>query len=313
MTMVHLRIVSPSARTEQVLVALAGVRQVQHVACMPEVVLEPRGDLVTALVHHDATDELVVALQRIGPWTDGMISFTDIDLTLVDPRIESDGDDDWDVEADVVVLEQIKQRAHNDAQGSWNYVLTMVAAGVIAAVGVLTDQPVLIVGAMAVSPDLSRVTAVNVGVVTGDVALAARALRTLVLGLLVASVASALVSSGSRVGELVPATFSLEGLQRVAFVTSPDVFSVIVAIAAGVAGMLAFENTKSGAAVGVAISVTTIPAAAAIGVAVTLTNTTEALGAAAQLGVNVACLVIAGSATLAGQRAVRRRRLASPG
>lgn len=310
MGMLHLRVVSPADRTEAVLAALAGLDQVQHVTYMPEVVLDPRGDLVTALVHHDVTDDLVVALQRIGPWGDGMISFTDIDLSLADPRsVDRDGDEDWDVEADVVVIEQIKQRAHHDAQGSWNYLMTMVAAGVIAAVGVLTDQPVLIVGAMAVSPDLSRITSANVGVVTGDVSLAARAIRTLALGMLVASVASAVVASGSRVGELVPPSFSLETLQRVTFVTRPDVFSVIVAVAAGIAGMLAFENAKSGGAVGVAISVTTIPAAAAIGVAVALTTTSEALAAAAQLGVNVACLVVAGSLTLAVQRAVRRRRL----
>ena len=45
--------------------------------------------------------------------------------------------------------------------------------------------------------------------------------------------------------------------------------TVLVALAAGMAGMLAYE-TAAGAAVGVAISVTTIPAAAYVGCSVGL-------------------------------------------
>lgn len=306
--MLHLRVVSPAERTRSVLTVLELHDEVRHIACLEGVVRDPAGDLVTALVRHEITDELVSELERLGSWGEGMVSFTDVDLALVDPLLgDLAGTEDWDESADVVVIEQVKQRAREDAQGSWNYVLTMVAAGVIAGVGLLTDQPVLIVGAMAVSPDLTRITAVNVGVVTGDVHLALRALRTLALGLLVASVVSAIVSALARTADLSPSGFSLKGLDEVAFVTSPDLFSVVVATAAGVAGMLAFENTKSGAAVGVAISVTTIPAAAAIGVAIAITTSAEAADALTQLAVNVVCLVVAGSLTLAVQRAVRRR------
>ena len=82
--------------------------------------------------------------------------------------------------------------------------------------------------------------------------------------------------------------------------------TIVVALAAGVAGMLALE-TRASSGVGVAVSVTTIPAAAYLGVATGLGETSEAWGALGVLGANVAMLVIAASATLVLQRALARR------
>jgi Domain of unknown function (DUF389) len=59
-----------------------------------------------------------------------------------------------------------------------------------------------------------------------------------------------------------------------------------VAFAAGIAGMLAVE-TRASAGVGVAISVTTIPAAAFLGVAAGIGELSKSLSALAVLGVNV--------------------------
>ena len=56
------------------------------------------------------------------------------------------------------------------------------------------------------------------------------------------------------------------------FIAEPDAFSFIVAAFAGAAGVLSLTSAKSGALVGVLISVTTIPAAANIGVAAALGN-----------------------------------------
>ena len=74
-----------------------------------------------------------------------------------------------------------------------------------------------------------------------------------------------------------------------------------MAFAAGVAGILALE-TRASSAVGVAISVTTIPAAAYLGVAAGVGEEEKAWGALAVLGVNVAVLLLAGTLTLLVQR-----------
>jgi hypothetical protein len=84
---------------------------------------------------------------------------------------------------------------------------------------------------------------------------------------------------------------------------------VIVAVLAGVAGMLSLTTAKSGALVGVLISVTTIPAAGNVGVAAAYTDWTEFRGAVAQLGINLISIVSAGIVTLMLQRAAFARRM----
>jgi hypothetical protein len=69
--------------------------------------------------------------------------------------------------------------------------------------------------------------------------------------------------------------------------------------------MLALE-TRASSAVGVAISVTTIPASAYLGVAAGVGDASKALGALAVLGINITMLLIAGSLTLLAQRALGR-------
>ena len=75
--------------------------------------------------------------------------------------------------------------------------------------------------------------------------------------------------------------------------------------------MIALGQAKSGAIVGVLVSVTTIPAVANVGVALALGNVQEAIGAFAQLLINVSGLVIAGVGSLwVGRRLSRRRAIA---
>ena len=82
--------------------------------------------------------------------------------------------------------------------------------------------------------------------------------------------------------------------------------TIVVALAAGAAGMLALE-TRASSGVGVAVSVTTIPAAAYLGVALGLGETGAAWGALGGAGVNVVMMVLAAAGTLMVQRALARR------
>jgi len=73
-----------------------------------------------------------------------------------------------------------------------------------------------------------------------------------------------------------------------------------------VAGMMAFER-PGGAAVGVAISVTTIPVAGYVGAAMAMGRDDPMWSALLVLLSNVVMVVIASTATLAVQRRARRR------
>jgi uncharacterized hydrophobic protein (TIGR00271 family) len=202
---------------------------------------------------------------------------------------------------EVAVWTEVAARAADNARPALAYVLYMVAAGVVAGVGVLTGSSILVVGAMAISPDLLPMASAAVGVVDRRPGLAIRALVTLVLGLAFVALAAGVSTLVLRLDNRIPATLDLASNVLGESLTSIGPGSVLVALAAGMAGILAYETAGS-AAVGVAISVTTVPAAAHFGAAVALEGYQDALGALAVLLVNVAGIVVAASVTLWAQR-----------
>lgn len=195
--------------------------------------------------------------------------------------------------------------ARRNARPFARFLVFMTVAGVIAAYGVITVNSTLIVGAMAVSPDTLPLAAACVGLVGRQWRLAYRAFVTLAVGLGVTGLAAAIIAGLLDLTRNLPPGFSADTAGLSGLVTL-EVGTVGVALAAGVAAMLALE-TRANAVVGVAISVTTIPAAAYLGVALAVDQYSKAGGALAVLGVNVSMLLIAGSATLITQRWLGRR------
>jgi uncharacterized hydrophobic protein (TIGR00271 family) len=185
------------------------------------------------------------------------------------------------------------------------YLALINVAAVIAALGVITRNSILIVGAMAVSPDLLPICATCVGLVRGDRDIARRAFVTLTLGLGLVVVTAMVLSALLKWTGLLPDGFDVEQ-SSLSTLAKTDYSTALVALAAGVAGMLAFE-TRASAAVGVAISVTTIPASAYLGVALGGGGIDHAFGALVVLAVNVALLIAGGTTTLLVQRALPNR------
>ena len=109
----------------------------------------------------------------------------------------------------------------------------------------------------------------------------------------------------------VPEAFASDEHALSKSISSPDAFAFIVALCAGAAGMLSLSTAKSGALIGVLISVTTIPAAANIGIAAAYGDWDTFAGSTGQLAVNLAAILIAGTTTLYVQRllSLRRKRL----
>ena len=131
------------------------------------------------------------------------------------------------------------------------------------------------------------------------------ALATLVPGLALVVLTAFVLTSALRLSGEVSSSHDISS-GVIGALATVNVATVGVAIAAGVAGMLAFE-TRASYAVGVAISVTTIPAAAYIGVAAGLEQWDGARGAVTVLLVNLAMLFLAGIVTLAFQALYERR------
>jgi uncharacterized hydrophobic protein (TIGR00271 family) len=205
------------------------------------------------------------------------------------------------------VWAEVTGRAGENAQLALIYLLYMVAAGVVAGVGVLTGSSILVVGAMALSPDLLPISAAAVGLVDRRWPLAGRAFVTLAIGMGTVALAACATTALLRLSGRIDQDLVLADTVLGPSLTRIGPGSVLVALAAGMAGMLAYE-TASGAAVGVAISVTTIPAAAYFGDSLALADRGSGLGALSVLGMNVLCIELAAALTLLVQRRRRARR-----
>jgi uncharacterized hydrophobic protein (TIGR00271 family) len=191
------------------------------------------------------------------------------------------------------------------------YVLLTIA-GLIGAVGILTNSQILIVGAMVVGPEYNAIIAVALGLSTRNRQPVQDGLLALLGGFLAAIVVTLLFGLAVKGSGGTPTQF-LEGVRPVAdLINTPNMFSVIVAILAGIVGVVSLTEARANALIGVFISVTTIPAAASVGVSVAYASWDEAGGSLLQLLLNVFLLIAVGAGGLSTQRMIwRRRRRAS--
>jgi uncharacterized hydrophobic protein (TIGR00271 family) len=258
--------------------------------------------LVTADLVDDAVDEALARVKQFGVPSE--------DVVLL--RLDSIGPGVAQRPLASVVWADLLSQAGANASPLARYLVFMAAAGIIAAFGVIYANTSLVVGAMAISPDTLPICAAATALVLHRWMLAARAVATLIVGLGCACIVGGVMTFFLHTLHLGPTQLLpdqkgfLEGLSAV------NISTPIVAFAAGVAGMLALE-TRASSAVGVAISVTTIPAAAYLGVAAGVGDLSKALGALAVLGVNVVMLLVGGSLTLVAQRALARWQARTPG
>jgi len=259
----------------------------------------PEHAVVVATVHPRAVDELLDNLRRLG------VPEAEVTLTRVEVLGRSSGQG---AEAGLV-WEDVLGMAARNSRPIARYLAFMFVAGLIASYGVVEYNVILIVGAMAISPDLLPITAVGVGLVDRRLRLAGRAFVTLVVGMGFTSAAAAASAFAQNQFDRLPSGFNIDSTVLGSLTTVNDE-TIVVALAAGIAGMLALE-TRASSGVGVAVSVTTIPAAAYLGVAVGLGERGNALGALEVLGTNIAMLVVAASGTLVLQRLLARRAAAA--
>jgi uncharacterized hydrophobic protein (TIGR00271 family) len=291
--MLQLRIYGPSESLTYVGQGLEEGETVRNVVLVPGV--RAGHVLLTAEVAPDAADEVLETLMRGGLAPEDIALARLDELTPMAPGRNSRS----------MIWADVLGQARANARPVARFLVFMVVAGVIAAYGVIEPSTILIVGAMAVSPDLLPITAACVGLAGRRARLVRHALVTLLLGLGATGAAAALLTVVLDLLDLLPSGFHV-GASALSGLATVNDATIIVALAAGVAGMLALE-TRASFAVGVAISITTIPAAAYLGVATGVGEVTKAAGALAVLGVNVAMLLIAGTLTLLVQRRLAGR------
>jgi uncharacterized hydrophobic protein (TIGR00271 family) len=158
-----------------------------------------------------------------------------------------------------------------------------------------------------VGPEYGAILSLAFGVTRRDASRVLRSAAALVAGFTLAVAGALLLALIIRGAGLEPTAYAL-GIRPVSkLIDTPNWFSFIVAVLAGVVGVVSLTEARSSTLIGVFISVTTIPAASDIGVSLAFHNQSEAWGSALQLLLNVTVLTAVAVAGLPAQRALWRR------
>jgi uncharacterized hydrophobic protein (TIGR00271 family) len=305
--MVHLRIVVPADRSAKVLALLEATPSVCNLVFLARAARQPAGDVILCDVAREDASVVIEDLKELEIPRDGSIALEQIDSQLSEAAARAERAAPG-APSDAVVWEEVEARTSESIELSGTFLAFMTLACLIASVGIFTGSPILIVGAMVVGPEFGPLAGFCVAVVERRFGVGLRSLTALAVGFPIGITAAFLFTLICVATGLVDSDFKSVDNPLTRFIAEPDEFSFIVATFAGTAGVLSLTSAKSGALVGVLISVTTIPAAANIGVAAALGNWADWRGAMAQLSLNLTAILLAGVATLAIQRRLYERR-----
>ena len=278
---------------------------------------DPEGDLLLADVARESASEVLEALRAAGLGPRGSIAVEEVDLSLsaVADRAERLAPGEG---SDAIVWEELEARTREESSLSAAYLILFACATALAGVAVLLDSAILVIGAMIVGPEFGALAGICAGTVLRRWDVVRRGLVALAVGFPVGIVATVLAIWLLSALNLIESAALFEPRPQTEFIYLPDAMSFVGAFLAGIAGMQALTSAKSGAVLGVLVSVTTIPAAGNLAVALAYGLTPDPAQARSryfdqawtsgeQLLLNLLGIVVAGTLTLALQQRIRRR------
>ncbi len=299
--LVHLRLTVPADLTPRVRALLLEDDCATNVTVVEGAALEPQGDLVECDVARERVGSVLSELGRLGLEQRGGIVLTTPTGAPFDAakRLEAAAPGHPD---DAVIWESVEDIATAGAVPTVSFHVFLVIAVALAAIAVINDSSVLVVGAMVVGPEFSAVAAASAGIVLRRPALVWRSLRLLVLAFCFAVVVVTVLALVGRGLGLVEAADVTRPRPNTGFIWHPDAWSFVVALLAGAAGALALAIEKTATMVGVFISVTTVPAAGNLALGLAVWESGEIVGSLEQLGANIGGMILSGTLLLALMR-----------
>ena len=305
--MLHLRVLCPAERSEQIRQLLLDAPGVAHLTMLPGAAVRPPGDVIEATLTRECADDVLDELTNLGVDRSGGITLEAIDTVLSDSADAAEAAVPGDP-ADAVIWDELIGRTGEDSRLTISFLAFLSIACLLAAIGAITNSPVTVVGAMVLGPEFGPLAALAVGVVLRRGDLIRRGTNALLIGFPVAMVITALSWLVFHLTGLL-ADLRLDNLSQVDFIYKVGPFSLIIALLAGAAGMLSLTSAKSGALVGVFISVTTVPAAAFATVAAVEASWDRAMSSMLQLLVNLVGIVLAAVLVLWLSPSARKHRM----
>jgi uncharacterized hydrophobic protein (TIGR00271 family) len=303
--MLHIRVVSPAAVTDRLVGHLSADAGVENLVVMPAAAQRPAGDAVQFDLLPGSANSVLEQLRLLGLDQESSVIVEAVDAALADPASHPA----WHVSyhgEHAPVWPVVEARIREDGTYAPSFFALLIFAALIGACGILTNSQILIVGAMVVGPEYSAIISVALGIDKRDGRAIGRGLLALLVGFLIAIAVTLVFALCIRWSGHTPKLY-LTGLRPVSdLINSPNLFSVVVAVVAGIVGVISLTLSKAGALIGVFISITTIPAAADIAVSIAYRSWSEAGGSVLQLLLNVGLLIIVGALALRGQRLIWR-------
>jgi uncharacterized hydrophobic protein (TIGR00271 family) len=294
----HIRLVSPPETTEALIAEIEKTEGVSHVVVVRDA-HRPSGDAVQFDVERPVANRVIHQLREFQ-----VHRHSDIAIQSVDAAIKGTAPQRSRLVARDLppVWEVVESRIRADAMYAPSFYLLLVIAGLIASVGILSNSQILVVGAMVVGPEYSAIMGVALGIDRHEPSLISTGLLAMFWGFLSAAAASYVFGLCIKALGKTPQLFEL-GIRPVSgLINAPNLFSVVIAVLAGIVGIVSLTEARSSAITGVFISVTTIPAAADTGLSAAYELWHESGGSLVQLLVNVALLIAVGAGGLRLQR-----------
>lgn len=305
--MLHLRVVCQTVASDSVVDLLSNEPGTAHVVVVNGVSRYPVGDVVEAVVAREVAEDVLQRLTELGVQRRGAVSLHPMDMLLSDTAEAAERGAPGEG-ADAVIWDELVATTGEESRLNPVFLAFLTIACLLAAVGVITDSAITLVGAMVVSPDFGPLAALAVAFVGGRRDLAVSAGLALGIGFPFAMLVTAALTLLARLGGLFEPD-DLASLRDVSFIYEVGPFSAVVALLAGAAGMTALTTGKAGPLIGVFISITTVPAAGFAVLAAVVGQWSRCGEAALQLLINFAGVTLAGALTLL----VRRRHIVPGG
>jgi uncharacterized hydrophobic protein (TIGR00341 family) len=165
------------------------------------------------------------------------------------------------------------------------YMIMIVLSAVVAAIGLIKGNVAVIIGAMVIAPLLGPNVALSFAITVGDGALGRNALKTNIIGILIAF-GVALVLGYFLVIDT--------GIREIASRTVVSYADIILALASGVAAALSITSGVPSALIGVMVAVALIPPLVVFGLLLGSGNIPQAHHALELLAINMICINLAG-------------------
>lgn len=214
------------------------------------------------------------------------------DEAEAEPKSEETESDEAKKDRQRISREELYNDVTEGTKLTMVYIITVVLSSVVAAVGLMRDNVAVIIGAMVIAPLLGPNVALSLAATLGDLQLAFHSLKTNLAGLLTAFIVSALIGLVFHINPDVPEIVSR---------TSINIGDILIALAAGSAGVLAYTRGVPAVIIGVMVAVALLPPLVTFGLLIGAGYWVLATGALLLTITNLTSINLAGVITFLAQ------------